>query len=769
MAEKTSAPEQGQATASAPGAGETAIPSPEMGKEDAEALFAALRNNQLLSGLLEGRDVSLVYIDRHKVQHYYTSEPIAGSLRSRAEGPSALPRRLGDSVVNPVPLWELERVGFVYQRPLRYEEARKRLGEQGLLILVGPAGSGKRATALHLLSGVDFPGADSNIYELNPDLRLADVAADDLPANARLLLETPGGQALAQLKRFQLNTLANALSAQQRRSALVIAAERLPGGVPPEIAHYLLRWELTWPQDPTVARRNVLAQHLRYLLLKGDRSEERLGAVDRLVDEPAIISLLAENITPAQLADLADLLLAVLLDELSLDQALARFGQGAAEEVARWFDRGHPLDLETLLVAAAVFNRAPYQAVFEAAQALAKRLQPEEAAASAEEKPAQRTSIAAGRKPRRHQVEAIQAQLTTATLRRHYGEVQEEVVELKNPAWQEAVLRYVWELVDLRQPLLEWLMDYGAFGDHYLRTRAAAAIGALARSDFGLIESQVLRRWADSPNPNVRRSAAQILGITIWDEVNASASAGLLHYWASQNDKPRWQWTAAAAFAGLAGLRYPQRTLADLKLIAGRTHLYPALLEPLFRALLNFYAAMQSMPEWRITLLQELAAWSSYEPQKREERASARAVQRAALLGFWVMLWPQRDDPVWSLLLADAGSAGPAQDLVVQLMRRSFEFRQPQGSFADDLHPRRLGLEGLRRLVEYVVRSPQADHAVQPQEADHTEHLACLLQGLAASCRQGSVDEWDRLRYAAEGWRDLPGEATRFVDIILNS
>lgn len=737
--------------------------------ESAEAIFSALRNNQLLSGIMDGRDVSLIYIDRHKVQNYYTAEPAAAPVRPPAEGTVYAQRRIGDLVVNPVPRWEMERVDFVYQRPRLYDDALRRLRQQGLLILHGPAGSGKRATAIHLLAALIFPKGAGAIYELNPDLRLADLRADELPADTALLLETPTGSALAGLTRFQLDALSGVLGPDRRNNALVIVAEQLPSGLPREAGRNLLAWRLQWPDDPPAARRSVLAQHMRYLAQDSGWPDDLIAQIDQLVADPTLAALLAEEVAPGQLADLAELLLPVLQGSLSTEQALARFGQHAAEEVRRWFEQGYSADLESLLIAAAAFSGAPYAAVNEAAQTLASRLQPEAALAKPEEKPAQPASLIAGRNPRRRQLEAIHARLTPTALRSHYGDVQEEVVELENPAWQEAVLRYMWEFDDLRPPLLEWLQVYGVYGNHHLRTRAAAAIGALARDSFSLVEEQVLRRWADSADPNVRRSAAQILGITIWDETHSAASARLLHYWASQSDKPRWQWTAAAAYAGLAGPRYPQQTLADLKLISERTHLHPALLDPLFRALVNFYAAAQGMPDRRLVLLQELAAWSVHEPAGKQDRASSRAVQRTAVLGFWVMLWPQRDDPVWSLLLADAGAPGAAQEMSVQLMRRALNFRQPQGSFADDLHPRRLALDGLHRLVLHVARLPRPDQVVQPQEPDQAEQLKSLLKALTVACRQADMDEWDRLRYAAEQWQDAQKEASQFLDTILSN
>lgn len=731
--------------------------------ESGEKILSALRENQFLSGIADGRDVSLVYIDRRKVQNYYGVET-EDFQPHRPAAATAPTRRIGDLVVNPVPSWETEMVQAVYQATPALDFTLRRLREHGLLVLHGRAGAGKRATAIYLLGRLHFDGGDGLIYELNPSLRLADLNAEDLPPHTALLLETPSGDVLEGLTVWQIKALLNVLADPQRQCALIIVCEQPPKQLGRDYAHLVCEWRVQWPTGVAAGQSAVLAQHLRYI------AEQQAGALedlelrlDRLLAEQAVRDLLRETLDFAQLAELAELLWPAVQERQSVTEALARVDQVAQRAVRTWFEQPHPADLESLLIAAAVFNGAPYAAVSEAARTLTSRLQPDDAPAQpakSEEKPARPTGLFAGRDPRRQRLEAIRARLEPTALRSHFGDVQEEAVVLENPAWQEAVLRYIWDFDDLRPSLLSWLQDYGVYGNHHLRTRAAAAIGALARDSFSLIEEQVLRRWADSVDANVRRSAAQILGMTIWDETHSAASARLLHYWASQAEKPRWQWTAAAAYAGLAGPRYPQQTLADLKLIAGNTQGKPVLLEPLFRALVSFYAAAQSLPERRLALLQELAAWSEHQPTGKQDRSTGRAIQRSAALGFWVMLWPERDDPVWSLLLADAGVAGAAQDASVALMRRSLNFRQPADSFADGLHPRRLALEGLHSLVLAVAR---------PHEPDHVTHLTALLQALVATCRQADVDELDRLRYAAEQWDDARQEASPFLDIIFSS
>jgi len=726
-----------------------------------EQILSAIRGNEFLSGIVDGRDVSLVYIDRHRVQNYFGAEPSAAMpVRRPAEAAVRAPRRIGELVINPLPGWELERTAAVYLSPRLYDAALQRLREHGLLILCGRPGTGKRATAIRLLGQLIPSDGVIAIYELNPGMRLTDLRPNDLPEDTPLLLETTSGSALEGFTRFQLDALYNALNPQGRRNGLVIVAERVPESIRRSHGYLIQEWTLQWADDIVTARRNILVRHLRYLTAyEPDVADVMQPQINQLDTIEPLNDLLSESLTPGQLAELAELLLPVLRGQMDIRQALAHFGQRAYQDVEAWFADAHPTDLENLLIATAVFNGAPYTDVSGAAEALEAYLGPDAAEASDEEKPAKPASRFADRDRRPSaRLAAIRARPRATSRHTHYGEVLDDAIELENAAWQEAVLRFVREDPEFGGRVLQWLMSYGSHSSHHLRTRAAAAIGALARHNFAAIEADVLRAWAASPNANSRRSAAQVLGITIWDEAHSGPSARLLHYWASQRDNPRWQWTTAASYAGLAGPRYPQQTLADLKLIAANSHHHSALLEPIFRALLNFHATAQRLPERRLALLEELVAWSDHQPGDNGDRGSARAIQRTALLAFWVMLWPERNDPVWQLLLSDIGVPGAPQALAVRLMRSGLNFRQPRRSVSDSLHPRRLALDGLRDLIVHVARG---------RDPDQQAYLEGLLTALVNACRSADPDEVERLRYHAEGWEQAQEDAPQLVSILL--
>ena len=721
---------------------------------DVQDILSVIRGPEFFSALMDGRDVSMVYIHR-EVKNFYGPETAGVEVRPMPITEVAVrPRRIGDLVLNPLPLWEVERSAAVYVPMQGYEAALQRLQQnRGLLILHGKPGTGKRTTAIRLLTHLLRHAPDASLYELNPGLKLTDINSEDWPENAGMILETPSGGGLSGLKAFHIHALYNQLRPEQKNNALIIITTHVPADFPPPYRHLIQPWDLAWPGDVEETQRQVVVRQLRYLLTlspQPEQDDQVSARLDALGEDPSLQNILRTPLPPAQLATLAEVLLPAVLGTSTVEEALSRFGNYAYEEVKRWFGEGHSPEEETLLVAAAVFHRAPYSAVDEAARDLQNRLLPPQEEAP-KEPPRQRGSLFATAPRRDQRLAAIRAHLEKDTWYGHFGEVEEEVVVFDNPAWQEAVVRLVWEFDAYRETILEWLMHYGVHSWHALRTRAAAAIGAWAQEDFSHIEKHVLRDWARSANSDARRSAAQVLGITIWDKRRSGTTSRLLHHWATQKNQPRWQWTAAMAYAGLAGPRFPQQTLADLEVIAGQTLEHPFLMEPLLRAVWNFYAAAATAPDRRLLLMQALEEWSR-EPRGRLERMERYALRRAALLGFWVMLWPEEDDPVWRMVLTDIGENETIRELSVIITQRSFNFRQPRRIASRDLHPRHMAFEGLYELIQQVGR----------EGGELKQHLITFLKAIRSRLAP-HPEEMRRLTFQVQQWRDLTDAAAELA------
>ena len=728
--------------------------------DEIQKVMDALRDKGLLLADMDGRDVSMVYIHR-EVKNFYGGEGGQYAPTAAPTTPAPPPVRIGDLILNPLPQWEIDQTVAVYIPMANHDEALKRLRQHGLIVLYGEEGSGKRTAAIRLLTHLFIDNlARTALYELNPGIQLVDLSADDIPDHAGMILESSDAQALQNLDHFHLSTLQNRLDPQRNGNALIVVVEQPPRAFPSAQRGILQPWSWQWPEPILQTQQKILQRHFRFRSrYNSDLNPEEEGAFAALTANDALHPLLEKPIRPAQLAELAELLIGVFQGKFTLADAIARFRQRAQTEVEVWFAAQHGIDLETLLITTAVFSGVGYTDISDANKQLRRALHLDEG--SSDEKKEEETSpplsLFARRNPLSRQLKQIHARQEMVTRVGHFGEAPVKVIKLEDENWQQAVLEYVWQYDAFRRPLLDWLIAYGAHPRHALRTRAAAAMGVLARDDFSAIEEEVLRAWAGSQDANTRRSAAQVLGITIWDERLSGPSSRLLHAWAAQKTNWRWQWTAATAYAGLAGPRFPQQTLADIQLVSHQAVAKPQLLEPVLRALRNFYLAAQSLPDRRLLLLAALDEWSQM-PAKRSERSASFALRRTALIGFLYLLWPDKNDDVWAQLLADISREGAYQEYGVHLLRAALNFRQPKGSVHDSLHPRKMAVDCLEQLVSYVDK-----HG----DGEQTAQLENLLSALMTASIQAGPAEVERLQYHARRWREQHDIAAHALQIIL--
>lgn len=726
---------------------------------DAGDLLTALRDDKFFAAALDERDVSIVYIDRRS-QNFAAAQP--ESAPRHADRTQRTARRIGEILVSSLPAGEVKGVQATFTAPAGFDAALHAFRTQGLLILHGPAGSGKRSAAIQLLASINFDGDSPTLYEVNPDLALTALKPTELPPATPLLLETPTGAALAGMNAFRWNALLAELGPEKRNNGLVITTERPPDDFPRDHRALLHAWQVEWPGERSTVQWNILLRHLTWRSSQEGIAPETLEAqLETWRQDPQLAALLAQRLMPYQISDLAAVLVPVLTGAYPLDRALARHELQVAEAVQAWFaDAGHTLPIKTLLVAAAVYNGALADEVELTADDLHARLAPppDKAAPAA---PVDPFAAGATRSTRYKQIGASLVSVPIQGM--HYGATTGLALRLDNDAWQKAVLDYLWtEYGALREPLLEWLERAALGGSQRLRVRAAAAIGGLARLNFPLIEARILRPWARHDNPAARRAAGQVIGITMWDEQHSAASAGLLQHWAASQNW-RFRWSAATACGGLAGLRHPQQALETLRRIAEHCVEQPQLLVPLSEAVVKLYIGVRTDPARRASLIHTLREWSDATADEAKDRARVFALRRTALFCFWTILWPAPQDPAWRQLVEDmAVPAAPVQEDGVALLRAAFNFRQPRGSVRDPLHPRQFARRGLRALVEAI--GAEGDE-------QFTQYGAGMLQALAGACRRADAssggEEYERLRYFAEEWDELDGDAGVLRDILL--
>jgi len=236
-------------------------------------------------------------------------------------------------------------------------------------------------------------------------------------------------------------------------------------------------------------------------------------------------------------------------------------GDSAAREIETWF-RGHRGQLAecALLIAAAVLDGASHHAVAAAADDLHDRLWAREH--PGEDGPGRAVFDV----PRAERLAAVAATTSGGQEHTAFGASPADVVTLANPSWRHAVLRHVWREYDLgRHGLGPWLRALGQHPQADVRARVAAAVGELAGRDFVDVCGQILEPWARDDREEVREVAAIAAGVAAHGH-DPSQVRGLLAHWARADDR-RAQWTAATAFGGRAGLRFPSLALERLEAI----------------------------------------------------------------------------------------------------------------------------------------------------------------------------------------------------------
>jgi hypothetical protein len=233
-----------------------------------------------------------------------------------------------------------------------------------------------------------------------------------------------------------------------------------------------------------------------------------------------------------------------------------------AEKNVIWRDDSQPIENRTLLLSVAVFNGASLQTVTDAQ----KRLQEMIFEIDLERK--SKTSLF--ELPLHKRLTDIGASIKDGDEDTQYGRVRTKIVELNDSSLPPIIIKHYWDEYKFdafHELLVRWFRDAADNTPFQMRVRVAVAVGELMKSDFRPIETDILSKWATSPNPTTRISAAIAITIPAFDDEWTHQVLKLLHYWSTVNN---WRlcWTATATYAGPIGLKFPDEALKDLRYIA---------------------------------------------------------------------------------------------------------------------------------------------------------------------------------------------------------
>ncbi|MCI0558726.1 MAG: hypothetical protein MN733_09540 [Nitrososphaera sp.] len=672
---------------------------------------------RILSELLRGREIASVYIDARSGGVFFGGEArITGDVVGRSQAKRVKGSARGSLVgvaAGRVLSDVLIKVRAVYVEPSQYTLAQQVLTEKHVLVLWGQAHWGKWTTALHMLS----TRYNEDVFEIDPNIDLEKIRSSELLAKRGYVIDTLAPDKAEKLDTFVLNSLSRRLETQH--SHLVLIVDSRTRLAKEALKSYLIIW------NDVPDRVQLLEKHLELHLDDTDA----LGEAHKLSQSETVQQFFDAHLLPRDVDRLAELLAQVTHGKLELEEALTRFESRAKKQVETWFIEHERIEERTFMISLAVFNGASYQTVVEADEQLQALLRP----SSAENEPAVLNPVFEITRSQR--IEDACAHPVKGYEETEFGRSPVELITLNNPTFQPAILHYAWYEYDrLRRLLVEWLRNLGFHSRFDVRARAAAAVGELSKHDFSYIRGEVLLPWANHQDQRARSSAALALGIPAWEGKLAPQVLGILHHWSSLRNNWRLCWTAAAAYGGLVGLRFPDSALRDLHLIAQAED--SRLFNIISHSLTSLFQAGQLVPDYYLKVIEALVEWT--------DDQAAKIVALTGLLIFLDLALEAEVDAepeggTWPTLLWLAREDRAYQDRVVILWRRALNAKWA----------RKNALEALRRWLLLV------DDDARLYEA--AEQIIVTL------VNEGNERERKRVRFHLEKWKKESGSADKIL------
>lgn len=424
------------------------------------------------------------------------------------------------------------------------------LGDQHLVILHGPQGTGKQAAIVWAFRR-DLDD-DVPMYYLHPETDLATLTCAELPDRSALIIADLPGPAVGRLDEHALRHLEGELRARKMR--LGITTERFAGGAAADAGCLVLQFgDRPRPRD-------VFDRHLAKRLLGDSITKEEVltwPGVAALLD-----TSLGDDCTLADAARLARLLFEARDDPSQATRVVsAKETEYSDERTAQWFCGLPTLKAHCTAIALAVLNGESREVIAHQAALLERRILPSPDAPNA---PAFSNpfNTAASVSP-----EILNAQVMGETRTTEQGPIFIQAMSYRESGYPGRVLRHAWaEYDDGRTAIVEWLRGLGRSASLPVRVRAATATGILARTALHFLYGEVIRLWAQDSVPEVRESAAIALRPSAEDPMLGSTVRAVIEEMARKDSSWRLRATAARAWGSSLGTGNPK---AALDMLAG--------------------------------------------------------------------------------------------------------------------------------------------------------------------------------------------------------
>lgn len=429
-----------------------------------------------------------------------------------------------------------EALAFV--APRDYRRVAGFAAPRPLTVLTGAEGSGREATARHLLAAQTGRQA---IHVVHPDTDFALLTSQPLPKGVGIVLADATARAAASLTEFTLRQLVDALGAAGQKM-IVTATPDLPWGCRAVTAHCVT---LGPPPDPAA----VVAAQFRRRFGSADQATARM-----LLGRRDVRDLIAARATADRPMMDAALLATLLADAAGNPETMAANAElgmkaNAAGEIGDWFESlaDDPRD-QYYAIALAVLNGLPNEKVADAGKRLGRLLAPETAERRDEQR---REPFGGGRRPRLQRVRAIQ---TSRESSQGSDEASELVVRYLNRDYPRRLLRHVWEEYDEeRGALTRWLRELGSSALEDVHIGAGVAAAALAITSYEHVFQTIVLPWARSRDIDQQDAAAVALQTIGEDPRFATRVGRLIEEWAQPEAEVSLQVTAARSYGARFG------------------------------------------------------------------------------------------------------------------------------------------------------------------------------------------------------------------------
>jgi hypothetical protein len=573
---------------------------------DQAAEVAAIRFNEIIA---EGNDrladarVVNIFSDKFTVDGDFVSG--TGADPGRRSGT----RRPGKTRISPD---ELTAATEYFVAPETFDEDIAQLGDHNLLILAGPARTGRYTRALATIRAtLDRRAAGLDAYRLNSSILRSNSWRVPQSDCGLIVVDEPGTDgkcAAANIDEKWLEAASEKLASS--RSFLVVVTGP-PRGTLPNAARYA-DFVIDEIEAPDFLR-IVLNRVRGGFPLPMEDLEQRLreaGLAAALIEreDPQFAVRAAEKILDALLADeRADL--APVVEKL----------EDPEEQVRQWLEDEPDLADVAFVLATAVLEGAGYLSVADAAVTLFRELTKNYVTRNSMRTPRYLRNLTAQRSWIERVVPDDDPERALA-------------LRFRRARLRPVVLAVTWfELDGARDTIAEWLGTLAKHTDVEVRARAAQSAGILVSKDVQHGVHKYLGLWAsDRSSRLLQQSAAQGLNVVGTFGPNEQQVWEFIEQWASlveSTDATALPATAGFAAGGPLGANNPQRALRVLhKLVCANGW---RLVPPAAASTQTLLASGQVTE-----VLTALLDWTS-DSKKNDSQAVAKALMMFAYAAYW--------------------------------------------------------------------------------------------------------------------------------------